>query len=73
MGFFSEQDIEISEMVSHGSTRDEVLAKYPFLTESELDTYFGLEYDSTEPEDIVISYDDLMTEPEWTGFDEEME
>ena len=67
MGFFSDLDIEINDMISSGSTRDEVLAKYPFLTERELDMYFSRDYDYSELDGDVIGYDDLVTEPEWLG------
>jgi hypothetical protein len=67
MGFFSELDIDINEMVSMGFTRDEILAKYPFLTERELDKYFGQEFDQSVLDGDVISYDDLVNEPEWLG------
>ena len=36
MGFYSELDMEINDMISQGATRDEVLVKYPFLSEREL-------------------------------------
>jgi hypothetical protein len=65
MGFFSEIDIDINEMVSMGFTRDEILAKYPFLTERELDVHFGQEFDHCVMDGDVISYDDLINEPEW--------
>jgi len=67
MGFFSELDIEINDMVSSGATRDEVLAKYPFLSERELDMYFGQEFDHSILDGDVVSYDDLVNEPEWLG------
>lgn len=67
MGFFSEIDIDINEMVSMGFTRDEILAKYPFLTERELDKHFGQEFDQSVLDGDVISYDDLVSEPEWLG------
>jgi len=68
MGFFSELDLEIDDMVSSGATRDEVLAKYPFLTERELEAYFSRDCDYSDVDDDVISYDDLSHEPEvWLG------
>lgn len=67
MGFFSELDIEINDMVSSGATRDEVLAKYPFLSERELDMYFGQEFDHSILDGDVVSYNDLVNEPEWLG------
>lgn len=68
MGFFSELDIEINDMVSSGATRDEVLAKYPFLSERELEAYFNREYDYDISDADVITYDELSHEPEvWLG------
>lgn len=68
MGFFSELDIEINDMISQGATRDEVLAKYTFLSERELEAYFNREYDYDICDADVIGYDDLSHEPEvWLG------
>lgn len=68
MGFFSELDIEINDMISQGATRDEVLVKYPFLSERELEAYFNREYDwDVTTDGDVVSYDDLVNEPEWLG------
>ncbi len=68
MGFFSELDIEINDMISQGATRDEVLVKYPFLSERELEVYFNREYDWDMTDGDVVSYDDLVNEPEvWLG------
>lgn len=69
MGFFSEIDIDVAEMVSLGFTRDEVLAKYPFLTERDLDVHFGQEYDYSIMDSDVVSYDDLVSEPEYSDED----
>jgi len=70
MGFFSDIDIEILDMVAEGATRDEVLAKYSFLTERELDKYFGQEYDYSATDADVVSYDDLVNEPDDTWIEE---
>ena len=69
MGFFSDLDIEINDMISQGATRDEVLVKYPFLSERELEAYFNREYDwDVTTDGDVVSYDDLVNEPEvWLG------
>ena len=69
MGFFSELDIEINDMISQGATCDEVLVKYPFLSERELEAYFNREYDWDMTDADVVSYDDLTNEPEevWLG------
>jgi hypothetical protein len=70
MGMFSDIDIEISNMVSAGATRDEVLVQYPFLTELELDMYFSREYDYNIADADVVSYDDLINEPDNTWIEE---
>ena len=68
MGFFSELDMEINDMISQGATRDEVLVKYPFLSERELENYFNREYDYDIGDADVITYDELSHEPEvWLG------
>jgi len=68
MGFFSELDIEINDMISQGATRDEVLTKFPFLSERELEAYFNREYDYDIGDADVITYDELSHEPEaWLG------
>ena len=68
MGVFSELDIEINDMISQGATRDEVLVKYPFLSERELEAYFNREYDWDMTDGDIVSYDDLVNEPEvWLG------
>lgn len=70
MGFFSELDIEINDMIACGATRDEVLAKYPFLSERELEAYFSRDFDYSTEDADVISYDDLVTEPDDTWIEE---
>ena len=68
MGVFSELDIEINDMISQVATRDEVLVKYPFLSERELEAYFNREYDWDMTDGDVVSYDVLVNEPEvWLG------
>lgn len=63
MNSFSDIDIDINDMISLGATRDEVLAKYPFLTEQELDMYFGRELDYGNTDGDIVEYDDLINEP----------
>jgi hypothetical protein len=70
MGFFSELDIEINDLISQGVTRDEILAKYPFLSEKELSRYFSQEYDYSIEDADVVSYDDLVNEPDDTWIEE---
>lgn len=70
MGFFSELDIEINDLISQGATRDEILAKYPFLSEKELSRYFSQEYDYSIEDADVVSYDDLVSEPDDTWIEE---
>ena len=68
MGVFSELDMEINDMISQGATRDEVLVKYPFLSERELEAYFSREYDYDIGDADVITYDELSHQPDvWLG------
>jgi hypothetical protein len=70
MGFFSDIDIEINNMIAEGATRDEVLAKYSFLSERELEAYFNRDFDYSHQDGDVVSYDDLVSEPEDTWIEE---
>jgi hypothetical protein len=70
MGFFSELDIEINDMIAEGATRSEVLAKYSFLSERELEAYFNRDFDYSIEDADVVSYDDLVSEPEETWIEE---
>lgn len=70
MGFFSDIDIEINNMIAQGATRDEVLAKYSFLSERELEAYFNRDFDYSIEDADVVSYDDLVNEPDDTWIEE---
>ena len=70
MGFFSDIDIEINNMIAEGATRDEVLAKYSFLSERELEAYFNRDFDYSHLDGDVVSYDDLVSEPDDTWIEE---
>jgi len=70
MGFFSDIDIEINNMIAEGATRDEVLAKYSFLSERELEAYFNRDFDYSIEDADVVSYDDLVNEPDDTWIEE---
>ncbi len=70
MGFFSELDIEINDMIAEGATRSEVLAKYSFLTERELNAFFNRDFDYSRDDGDVVSYDDLVNEPDDTWIEE---
>jgi hypothetical protein len=70
MGFFSELDIEINDMIAEGATRSEVLAKYSFLSERELEAYFNRDFDYSIEDADVVSYDDLVSEPDETWIEE---
>lgn len=65
MGFFSERDIEIQELIYNGADRELILALYPDMERDELDMYFGDDADYDILDADVISYDDLVNEPEW--------
>jgi len=45
MGFFSELDIEVREMIAAGATRKQVEDSYPMLREDEVDMYFEDDHD----------------------------
>jgi hypothetical protein len=45
MGFFSEIDIEVREMIAAGATRKQVEDSYPMLREDEVDMYFDDDHD----------------------------
>jgi hypothetical protein len=60
MGFFSDIDIEISDMVANGATRTMVANSYPMLREDEIDAFFG------EP-DYSITDTDASDEDEEDG------
>jgi len=70
MGFFSDIDIDINNMIAEGATRDEVLAKYSFLSERELEAYFSRDFDYNIEDADVVSYDDLVNEPDDTWIEE---
>ena len=70
MGFFSDIDIEINNMIAQGATRDDVLAKYSFLSERELEAYFNRDFDYSIEDANVVSYDDLVNEPDDTWIEE---
>jgi hypothetical protein len=70
MGMFSDIDIEINNMIAEGATRDEVLAKYSFLSERELEAYFNRDFDYSHQDGDVVSYDDLINEPDDTWIEE---
>ena len=45
MGFFSEIDIEIQDMIEEGATPDQVMQAYPMLREDEVTQYFQNDHD----------------------------
>ena len=45
MGFFSEIDIEVREMIVAGATRKQIEDSYPMLREDEVDMYFSGDHD----------------------------
>lgn len=61
MGFFSEIDIEIREMIADGASWKQVRAAFPMLRDDEIDDYFVNECDDTyhrcEEEDLDESMD----------------
>ena len=70
MGFFSEIDIEVREMIAAGATRKQVADSYPMLREDEIDMYFSDDHDGDyfgdngseekDPSEYDYQYDDSM-------------
>ena len=61
MGFFSDLDIEVRNLIEEGATREQIAAAYPMLREDELDMYFADDCDSeVYPEERDYQYDDSM-------------
>lgn len=70
MGFFSEIDIEVREMIAAGATRKQVEDSYPMLREDEVDMYFEDDHDGDyfgdngseekDPSEYDYAYDDSM-------------
>jgi hypothetical protein len=70
MGFFSELDIEVREMIAAGATRKQVEDSYPMLREDEVDMYFDDDHDGDyfgdngseekDPSEYDYQYDDSM-------------
>lgn len=60
MGFFSEIDIAISEMIADGATRKQVRDAYPMLRDDEIDSYFDNEHDGDYEAIARDEYDDSM-------------
>jgi hypothetical protein len=66
MGFFSEMDIEVREMIADGATRKQVADSYPMLREDEIDMYFSDDHDGDyfgdngSEEKDPSEYDDSM-------------
>lgn len=48
MGFFSEMDIEVREMIAAGATRKQVADSFPMLREDEIDMYFDGDFDDDD-------------------------
>lgn len=48
MGFFSDMDIEVREMIAAGATRKQVADLFPMLREDELDMYFDGDFDDDD-------------------------
>jgi hypothetical protein len=70
MGFFSELDIEVREMIEAGATRKQVQDRFPVLREDEVDAYFDDDHDGDyfgdngseekDPSEYDYQYDDSM-------------
>ena len=67
MGFFSDLDIEIMETINNGATRGEVAAKFPMLTEDEIERYFTNDHDGDydgQPDEYT-EWQDYMGGDDW--------
>lgn len=62
MGYFSELDIIVREMIADGATRNQVQDRFPVLREDEVDAYFNEDFDDEErdPAEYDYQYDDSM-------------
>lgn len=68
MGFFSEIDVEVREMISSGSSRDAVANAFPMLTQSDLDMYFEDDHDGDTDDGQPSEYEewqDYMGGDDW--------
>lgn len=72
MGYFSELDIEVMEFIwRENPTKEEISAKYPNLTDEEINNYIDRKFDDSDdngwvPEDYDGDVDELT---EWMDFD----
>lgn len=73
MGFFSEIDIAISEMIADGATRKQVRDAYPMLRDDEIDSYFDNEHDGDYEAIARDEYDDLVLEPNDENYNQEVQ
>ena len=53
MGFFSEMDIEVREMIARGFDRKTIAQTFPLLSEQDLDYYFNDDHDGDYEPEIV--------------------
>lgn len=65
MGFFSEMDIEVREMISRGASRSNIANVYPMLNDVELDEYFGDSSDDDIAEQEAFELADSFGENDW--------
>jgi hypothetical protein len=68
MGFFSEVDIEIREMIADGGSREQVAAAFPMVSVEELDRYFANDHDGDESDGQPTEYEewqDYMGGDDW--------
>lgn len=68
MGFFSEVDVEVSEMIRNGANREQVKNAYPMLREDEVEQYFADDHDGDEDDGQPSEYEewqDYMGGDDW--------
>lgn len=65
MGFFSDIDIDIMNMVRNNATREQVAEKFPDLSEDEIEQYFTGDCDDDRQPDEYTEWQDYMGGDDW--------
>ena len=67
MGFFSEIDIEIMEMIRDGATREQVSIEFPLLDKETIEQYFTGDHDADDDRqpDEYTEWQDYMGGDDW--------
>lgn len=67
MGFFSDVDIQIMDMVHDGATREQVAIEFPFISMDEIEQYFTGDHDG----DYSCSSHDSIYDDDYIVIDNE--